>query len=52
MLNLDALRNDISGIAIEDNEKIVQQKSRDFYWYSPILKKQLDDVVADLVVSP
>ncbi|MEM1377135.1 MAG: FAD-binding oxidoreductase [Pseudomonadota bacterium] len=52
MLNLEALRSEISGIAIEDNEKLVQQKSRDFYWYSPILKKQLDKVTADLVVSP
>jgi len=29
-----------------------RQKSRDFYWYSPILKQQLDTVVADLIVSP
>ena len=27
---------------------IVQQKSRDFYWYSPVLKRQLDHVTADL----
>ena len=31
---------------------LVKQKSRDFYWYSPILKAQLDNVVGDLVVSP
>ncbi len=29
----------------------LRQKSRDFYWYSPVLKRQLDDVVADLVVE-
>lgn len=52
MFNLDALRDEIAGIAIEENEKIVQQKSRDFYWYSPILKKQLDHVTGDLIVSP
>ncbi len=28
----------------------VRQKSRDFYWYSPILKDQLDDVTGDIVV--
>ncbi|MDH3660294.1 MAG: FAD-binding oxidoreductase [Alphaproteobacteria bacterium] len=28
-----------------------RQKSRDFYWYSPVLKRQLDHVVADLVVE-
>jgi hypothetical protein len=27
-------------------------KSRDYYWYSPILKEQLDHVRADLVVIP
>ncbi|MEM6460370.1 MAG: FAD-binding oxidoreductase [Pseudomonadota bacterium] len=52
MQNLDALRSEISDIKQEDNERIVQQKSRDFYWYSPILKKQLDDVCGDLIVSP
>lgn len=40
------------GIPIEDNPILVKQKSRDFYWYSPILKKQLENVTADLVVSP
>ena len=30
----------------------MQQKSRDFFWYSPVLKRQLDHVTADLVVSP
>ena len=43
---------DIAGIAIEDNAAIVRQKSRDFYWYSPVLKRQLDHVTGDLVVSP
>jgi FAD/FMN-containing dehydrogenase len=32
--------------------EIVQQLSRDFYWYSPILRKQLDGKVADFVVQP
>src|SRR5262249_34998061 len=36
----------------EDNPALVKQKSRDFYWYSPILKRRLDHVTADLVVSP
>src|SRR6202035_5274792 len=30
----------------------VQQLSRDFYWYSPVLRKQLDGKMADLVVQP
>ncbi len=30
----------------------VEQLSRDFYWYSPVLRKQLDGKVGDLVVPP
>jgi FAD/FMN-containing dehydrogenase len=32
--------------------QVVQRLSKDFYWYSPILKKLLDDKVADAVVQP
>jgi FAD/FMN-containing dehydrogenase len=31
---------------------LVKQKSRDFYWYSPVLKRELEAVTADIVVSP
>ena len=31
---------------------LVRQKSRDFFWYSPILKAQLNGKAADLVVCP
>jgi FAD/FMN-containing dehydrogenase len=51
-MDLDALKRDLDGLKVEDNPAIVQQKSRDFYWYSPVLKRQLDHVTADLVVSP
>ena len=30
----------------------MQQKSRDHYWYSPRLKRQLENVTARLVVTP
>ena len=32
--------------------QVVERLSRDFYWYSPVLRKQLDGKVADLVVQP
>ena len=51
-MDIEALKRDLDGLKIEDNPKIVQQKSRDFYWYSPVLKRQLEHVTADLVVSP
>src|ERR1700693_4818727 len=46
------LKAALAGIRIEDNPAIVKQKSRDFFWYSPVLKRQLDHVTADIVVSP
>ena len=51
-MDIAALKRDLDGLRIDDHEKIVQQKSRDFYWYSPVLKRQLDAVTGDLVVSP
>jgi FAD/FMN-containing dehydrogenase len=32
--------------------QVVERLSRDFYWYSPVLRKQLDGKVADVVVQP
>ena len=52
MADYQAIKQELDGIAWEDNPALVKQKSRDFYWYSPVLKAQLDNVIADLVVSP
>ena len=46
-MDIAALRRDLDGIRVEGNPKIVLQKSRDFYWYSPVLKRQLDHVSAE-----
>jgi len=35
-----------------DNPQVVERLSRDFFWYSPVLKKQLDGKTADVVVQP
>jgi FAD/FMN-containing dehydrogenase len=40
------------GIAVETDRALVRQKSRDFFWYSPVLKRQLDKLSADAVVTP
>ena len=50
--DIAALKCRLDGIKTEDNPALVRQKSRDFYWYSPTLKRQLDTVTADVVVSP
>ncbi len=34
------------------NPQIVEQLSRDFYWYSPVLRKQLDGKLGEAVVQP
>jgi len=46
------LKTALGPMKIEDNPAIVKQKSRDFFWYSPVLKRQLDHITGDLVVSP
>lgn len=52
MVDYAKIKSELEGIAVEDNPQLVRQKSRDFFWYSPILKDQLDGVTGDLVVSP
>ena len=51
-MDIEALKTEIEGIRTEENPAVVKQKSRDFFWYSPVLKEQLDHVTADIVVSP
>ena len=51
-MELSAFRAELGDIPAQDHPRLVQQKSRDHYWYSPILKQKLDHVTADLVVSP
>ena len=52
MTDIPRLKAALGRVKTEDNPAIVKQKSRDFFWYSPVLKRQLDHVTADLVVSP
>jgi FAD/FMN-containing dehydrogenase len=49
---LDAFRADLDGIAVADDPATIKLKSRDFFWFSPILKPLLDDKRADTVVMP
>src|SRR5579863_9244095 len=47
---LRSLTGDLSRVIL--NPQIVEQLSRDFYWYSPVLRKQLDGKLGDVVVQP
>ncbi|MEQ1900159.1 MAG: FAD-binding oxidoreductase [Devosia sp.] len=51
-MDLAAFRAAIGDIPVQDHPRIVQQKSRDHYWYSPRLKAELEHVTAQLVVAP
>ena len=47
-----ALLDRLGDMPVTTNERLVRAKSRDFFWYSPVLKETLDHVLADLVVTP
>src|ERR1700674_1593296 len=49
---LAALVADLGDIPTVTDPKIVRRRSRDFFWYSPILNEQLDGKSADLIVAP
>lgn len=49
---LAAFRHEIGDIACHDDPRLLEAKSKDYYWYSPILKAQLDGRVGQLVVLP
>jgi FAD/FMN-containing dehydrogenase len=49
---LDRLVTDLGDIPVVTEPKIVRRRSRDFFWYSPVLNEQLDGKSADLIVSP
>ena len=50
--DLSRFRDSIDGIPVIDDPALVRQRSRDFFWYSPILKQLLNDKKADIVVCP
>ncbi len=52
MTALDRLRADLAGLSIADDAATVRMASRDFFWFSPVLKPELEGKVADLVVAP
>ena len=45
-------RADLGDIEVIDAPQTVRLKSRDYFWYSPILNQQLKKCFADLVVVP
>ena len=50
--NIAAAKEALSHLDIEEREAAIRTASRDFFWYSPVLKDRLDHVMADFVVRP
>ena len=51
-MELESLKASLGDIPLVTDRAKVQLRSRDFYWYSPVLKRQLESVCADLVAEP
>ena len=49
---LTSLVADLGDLDIVTDPKIVRRRSRDFFWYSPVLNQQLQRKFADIVVCP
>ena len=52
MSAVERVLGELTGLAVETQPQKVKRRSRDFYWYSPILKRRLDQLTADAVVTP
>ena len=52
MTDWAAFQAELGDIPVITEPALVRQKSRDFFWYSPILKPLLNDKSAELVVCP
>lgn len=50
--NVAAAKAALSHLDIEEKDVAIRAASRDFFWYSPVLKARLDHVTADFVVRP
>ena len=51
-MNIQAAKAALAHLDIDENPVSVRAKSRDFFWYSPVLKARLDHITADFVVAP
>lgn len=50
--NVEAAKAALAHLDIEANAAAIKSNSRDFFWYSPVLKDRLDHVLADFVIYP
>ena len=51
-MDLDGFAAGLGDIAASTDPAMLRRKSRDFFWYSPVLKRQLESCLGDIVVQP
>src|SRR5712691_8000638 len=49
---VEQFRQEIGSVSSTVDERQLRQKSHDFHWYSPVLTPQLENCLADVVVTP
>ncbi|NNU81118.1 FAD-binding oxidoreductase [Halovulum dunhuangense] len=50
--DIAAAKAALAHLELDENPVSLKAKSRDFFWYSPVLKARLDHVVGDFAVAP
>jgi FAD/FMN-containing dehydrogenase len=50
--NIAAAKAALSHLELDENPVSIRAKSRDFFWYSPVLKTRMDHLEGDFVVAP
>ncbi|GAU80806.1 FAD-binding oxidoreductase [Bosea sp. BIWAKO-01] len=50
--DIAGFKADIADIPLIDEPQVVRKRSRDFFWYSPILNAELANKSADIIVCP
>lgn len=50
--DIEGAKAALAHLELVENPQLIRTFSRDFFWYSPVLKDRLEDLVADFVVCP
>lgn len=51
-MDIDGAKRALAHLDLDENPTSVKAKSRDFFWYSPVLKTRMDHLVGHFAVAP